>query len=438
MENKIKDIKAWQILDSKGNPALRVEIETYEGIKGFASVPSGTSKGRFEAFELRDNDKSVYGGLGVLKAVNNVKETIKNALKDKCVLKGYEIDNLLVELDNTENKSKLGANAILGVSMAAACCASKCLNIPLYEYIGGINAVILPVPMINIINGGAHANNNLDFQEFMITPVGAESFCDAIRMSSEIFHTLEKNLKKENMSTSVGLEGGFTPDLKTNKDAIELILNAINDSGYTTDEVKICLDIASSEFYKDGKYNFRGENLILDKNETAEYFEHLVEDYPVISIEDGMAQDDYDGWRILTDKLKDKCLLVGDDLFVTNSKLLKEGIENNIANAILIKPNQIGTVSETIETVRIAKNAGYKNIISHRSAETEDTFIADFAVGINSGLIKTGSMSRSERTAKYNRLLIIEDELKKSGKYTGLNSYFKNAKICCSKCNRHG
>lgn len=438
MENKIKDIKAWQILDSKGNPALRVEIETYEGIKGFASVPSGTSKGRFEAFELRDNDKSVYGGLGVLKAVNNVKETIKNALKDKCVLNGYEIDNLLVELDNTENKSKLGANAILGVSMAAACCASKCLNIPLYEYIGGINAVILPVPMINIINGGAHANNNLDFQEFMITPVGAESFCDAIRMSSEIFHTLEKNLKKENMSTSVGLEGGFTPDLKTNKDAIELILNAINDSGYTTDEVKICLDIASSELYKDGKYNFRGENLILDKKETAEYFEHLVEDYPVISIEDGMAQDDYDGWRILTDKLKDKCLLVGDDLFVTNSKLLKEGIENNIANAILIKPNQIGTVSETIETVRIAKNAGYKNIISHRSAETEDTFIADFAVGINSGLIKTGSMSRSERTAKYNRLLIIEDELKKSGKYTGLNSYFKNAKICCSKCNRHG
>ena len=438
MENKIKDIKAWQILDSKGNPALRVEIETYEGIKGFASVPSGTSKGRFEAFELRDNDKSVYGGLGVLKAVNNVKETIKNALKDKCVLKGYEIDNLLVELDNTENKSKLGANAILGVSMAAACCASKCLNIPLYEYIGGINAVILPVPMINIINGGAHANNNLDFQEFMITPVGAESFYDAIRMSSEIFHTLEKNLKKENMSTSVGLEGGFTPDLKTNKDAIELILNAINDSGYTTDEVKICLDIASSELYKDGKYNFRGENLILDKKETAEYFEHLVEDYPVISIEDGMAQDDYDGWRILTDKLKDKCLLVGDDLFVTNSKLLKEGIENNIANAILIKPNQIGTVSETIETVRIAKNAGYKNIISHRSAETEDTFIADFAVGINSGLIKTGSMSRSERTAKYNRLLIIEDELKKSGKYTGLNSYFKNAKICCSKCNRHG
>lgn len=438
MENKIKDIKAWQILDSKGNPALRVEIETYEGIKGFASVPSGTSKGRFEAFELRDNDKSVYGGLGVLKAVHNVKETIKNALKDKCVLKGYEIDNLLVELDNTENKSKLGANAILGVSMAAACCASKCLNIPLYEYIGGINAVILPVPMINIINGGAHANNNLDFQEFMITPVGAESFYDAIRMSSEIFHTLEKNLKKENMSTSVGLEGGFTPDLKTNKDAIELILNAINDSGYTTDEVKICLDIASSELYKDGKYNFRGENLVLDKNETAEYFEHLVEDYPVISIEDGMAQDDYDGWRILTDKLKDKCLLVGDDLFVTNSKLLKEGIENNIANAILIKPNQIGTVSETIETVRIAKNAGYKNIISHRSAETEDTFIADFAVGINSGLIKTGSMSRSERTAKYNRLLIIEDELKKSGKYTGLNSYFKNAKICCSKCNRHG
>ncbi len=438
MENKIKDIKAWQILDSKGNPALRVEIETYEGIKGFASVPSGTSKGRFEAFELRDNDKSVYGGLGVLKAVNNVKETIKNALKDKCVLKGYEIDNLLVELDNTENKSKLGANAILGVSMAAACCASKCLNIPLYEYIGGINAVILPVPMINIINGGAHANNNLDFQEFMITPVGAESFCDAIRMSSEIFHTLEKILKKENMSTSVGLEGGFTPDLKTNKDAIELILNAISDSGYTTDEVKICLDIASSELYKDGKYNFRGENLVLDKNETAEYFEHLVEDYPVISIEDGMAQDDYDGWRILTDKLKDKCLLVGDDLFVTNSKLLKEGIENNIANAILIKPNQIGTVSETIETVRIAKNAGYKNIISHRSAETEDTFIADFAVGINSGLIKTGSMSRSERTAKYNRLLIIEDELKKSGKYMGLNSYFKNAKICCSKCNRHG
>ena len=438
MENKIKDIKAWQILDSKGNPALRVEIETYEGIKGFASVPSGTSKGRFEAFELRDNDKSVYGGLGVLKAVNNVKETIKNALKDKCVLNGYEIDNLLVELDNTENKSKLGANAILGVSMAAACCASKCLNIPLYEYIGGINAVILPVPMINIINGGAHANNNLDFQEFMITPVGAESFYDAIRMSSEIFHTLEKNLKKENMSTSVGLEGGFTPDLKTNKDAIELILNAINDSGYTTDEVKICLDIASSELYKNGKYNFRGENLILDKKEAAEYFEHLVEDYPVISIEDGMAQDDYDGWRILTDKLKDKCLLVGDDLFVTNSKLLKEGIENNIANAILIKPNQIGTVSETIETVRIAKNAGYKNIISHRSAETEDTFIADFAVGINSGLIKTGSMSRSERTAKYNRLLIIEDELKKSGKYTGLNSYFKNAKICCSKCNRHG
>ena len=423
MENKIKDIKAWQILDSKGNPALRVEIETYEGVKGFASVPSGTSKGRFEAFELRDNDKSVYGGLGVLKAVNNVKETIKNALKDKCVLNGYEIDNLLVELDNTENKSKLGANAILGVSMAAACCASNCLNIPLYEYIGGINAVILPVPMINIINGGAHANNNLDFQEFMITPVGAESFCDAIRMSSEIFHTLEKNLKKENMSTSVGLEGGFTPDLKTNKDAIELILNAINDSGYTTDEVKICLDIASSELYKDGKYNFRGENLVLDKNETAEYFEHLVEDYPVISIEDGMAQDDYDGWRILTDKLKDKCLLVGDDLFVTNIFRIRTGIEKNSANSVLIKLNQIGTVSETLEAINYAKSKNYTTIISHRSGETEDTFIADLAVAVNSGLIKTGSLARSERVAKYNRLLKIEEILGIKASYLGLSAF---------------
>lgn len=436
MENKIKDIKAWQILNSSGLPTVRVEVEADSGVKGFANVPNGTSKGKFEAHELKDNNQSLFMGQSVQKAVDNVNNIIKKELVQKDVFNQKGIDNILIELDNTDNKSKLGANAVLGVSMAVCACASNCLNIPLYKYIGGMSANIMPTPMINIINGGVHAQNNLDFQEFMITPAGALNFFEAMMISSNVFYSLKNILEKEDKITSVGLEGGFAPDLKSNREAIDLIIKAIYEAGYTSDDVKICLDIASSEFYEDEKYKLKGEKLELDRKGMCEYLSELTEDYPVISIEDGMAQDDYTGWRILTDELKDKCLIVGDDLFTTNPKLLKEGINNNIANAILIKLNQIGTITETMETIEIAKNANYKYIISHRSNETEDAFIADFAVGVNSGLIKTGSVTRSERVAKYNRLIEIENELR--GKYLGINSYFKNAKNNCKRCNCHG
>lgn len=433
MQEKIKNINARQILDSRGNPTIAVEVELNSGLTASASVPSGASTGIHEAYELRDNEKTVYMGKGVLGAVKNVKEKISKALIGTSVLEQRKVDEILIETDGTENKKNLGANAILGVSLACARLASKFLNIPLYKYLGGINANILPTPMINIINGGVHADNNLEFQEFMITPVGADSFHSGLRMAVETFHSLKEILKKENMITSVGDEGGFAPNLNSTKDALDLIIEAINKAGYTTEDIKICLDVASSEFYREKHYEIKSENLKLNSLEMSKYLQNLIEDYPIISIEDPMAQDDFEGWKIVTDNLSDKCLLVGDDLFTTNVKLLTDGIKNNLANAILIKPNQIGTLTETLDCIKMAKMNGYKTIISHRSGETEDTFISDLAVSVNAGLIKTGSITRSERCAKYNRLLEIESELNREfqgcrgdgAKYLGLGSYEK-------------
>ena len=433
MQDEIKNINARQILDSRGNPTISVEIELNSGLMASASVPSGASTGINEAYELRDNEKTVYMGRGVLGAVKNVKEKISKALIGTSILEQRKIDEILIEQDGTQNKKNLGANAILGVSLASARLASKFLNIPLYKYLGGIYGNILPTPMVNIINGGVHADNNLEFQEFMITPTGFDSFHSGLRMAVETFFSLKKILKKENMITSVGDEGGFAPNLNSAKEALDLIVEAINKAGYSTEDIKICLDVASSEFYKDGFYEIKSENLKLNSLEMAKYLQNLVEDYPIISIEDPMAECDFEGWKIITDNLTSKCLLVGDDLFTTNVKLLTDGIKNNLANAILIKPNQIGTLTETLDCIKLAKINGYKTIISHRSGETEDTFISDLAVGVNSGLIKTGSITRSERNAKYNRLLEIEGELNKEfqgcrgdgAKYLGLGSYKK-------------
>ncbi len=419
----IENVKARQILDSRGNPTVEADVLLSNGAKGRASVPSGASTGRYEAIELRDKEKSMYGGRGVLQAVDNINSVITPEITGFDIFNQREIDNFLINLDGTKNKSRLGANAILAVSLSCANAASAALNIPLYRYIGGINATILPTPMMNILNGGAHANNNIDFQEFMIAPVCALNFNEAVRIGSEIFHTLGKILKNEGYSTSVGDEGGYAPDLKSNEEAIELIIEAIKEAGYSTDCVKICLDVASSEFYKDGKYYLKSEDKTLTNREMAEFLENWTDKYPVISIEDGMAEDDFEGWKILTDKIGNKCQLVGDDLFVTNVCRLDEGIQKGIANSILIKPNQIGTLSETFDTVNLAKKSGYSVIISHRSGETEDTFIADLAVGLNSGLIKTGSMSRCDRVAKYNRLIRIEEELGLASKYYGLCSF---------------
>ncbi len=433
MQDEIKNINARQILDSRGNPTISVEIELNSGLMASASVPSGASTGINEAYELRDNEKTVYMGRGVLGAVKNVKEKISKALIGTSILEQRKIDEILIEQDGTQNKKNLGANAILGVSLASARLASKFLNIPLYKYLGGIYGNILPTPMVNIINGGVHADNNLEFQEFMITPTGFDSFHSGLRMAVETFFSLKKILKKENMITSVGDEGGFAPNLNSAKEALDLTVEAINKAGYSTEDIKICLDVASSEFYKDGFYEIKSENLKLNSLEMAKYLQNLVEDYPIISIEDPMAECDFEGWKIITDNLSSKCLLVGDDLFTTNVKLLTDGIKNNLANAILIKPNQIGTLTETLDCIKLAKMNGYKTIISHRSGETEDTFISDLAVGVNSGLIKTGSITRSERNAKYNRLLEIEGELNKEfqgcrgdgAKYLGLGSYKK-------------
>lgn len=433
MQDEIKNINARQILDSRGNPTISVEIELNSGLMASASVPSGASTGINEAYELRDNEKTVYMGRGVLGAVKNVKEKISKALIGTSILEQRKIDEILIEQDGTQNKKNLGANAILGVSLASARLASKFLNIPLYKYLGGIYGNILPTPMVNIINGGVHADNNLEFQEFMITPTGFDSFHSGLRMAVETFFSLKKILKKENMITSVGDEGGFAPNLNSAKEALDLTVEAINKAGYSTEDIKICLDVASSEFYKDGFYEIKSENLKLNSLEMAKYLQNLVEDYPIISIEDPMAECDFEGWKIITDNLSSKCLLVGDDLFTTNVKLLIDGIKNNLANAILIKPNQIGTLTETLDCIKLAKMNGYKTIISHRSGETEDTFISDLAVGVNSGLIKTGSITRSERNAKYNRLLEIEGELNKEfqgcrgdgAKYLGLGSYKK-------------
>ncbi len=438
MATFIEDVKARQILDSRGNPTVEVDVTLSCGVVGRAAVPSGASTGIFEALELRDGDKSMYLGKGVLQAVDNVNSIIAPELIGEDASNQQEIDRIMLALDGTPNKSKLGANAILGVSLAVAKAASLAYEMPLYRYLGGINAVTLPVPMMNIINGGAHADNNIDFQEFMIAPVGAANFQEAIRMGAEVFHNLKKVLHDKGLATSVGDEGGFAPNLGSNEEGIQVILEAIEKAGYTTEQIKICLDVASSEFYADGKYTLAGEGgKTFTSAEMAAFLEEWVNKYPIISIEDGMAEEDWEGWKILTDKIGNKCQLVGDDLFVTNTSRLSTGIEKGVANSILIKVNQIGSLSETLAAINMAHDAGYTAISSHRSGETEDTFIADLAVATNCGQIKTGSASRSDRIAKYNQLIRIEQELGDAAKYIGLKAFSgqkSTEKHCCGCC----
>ncbi|MBT0612203.1 phosphopyruvate hydratase [Campylobacter hyointestinalis] len=405
----IKSVKAIEVLDSRGNPTLKVKVKLCDGSVGDAIVPSGASTGKREALELRDGDKSKFGGKGVLKAVNNVNTLIAEEVSGMDALNQKAIDDAMLGLDGTDNYSNLGANAVLGVSMAVARAAANSLNLPLYRYLGGANACTLPVPMFNIINGGAHANNSVDFQEFMVMPFGFSSFSDALRAVAEIYQTLKKILNDLGHSTAVGDEGGFAPNLKDNEEPIKIIMEAIAKAGYKAGEqIKIALDVASSELYEDGVYKLEGRTLT--SKELVDRYEELCNKYPIFSIEDGLSEDDWEGWKLLTDRLGSKVQLVGDDLFVTNEKILKVGIEKGIANAILIKPNQIGSVSQTMQTVRLAQRNGYRCIMSHRSGESEDSFIADFAVALNTGEIKTGATSRSERNAKYNRLLEIELE----------------------------
>jgi enolase len=420
----IVDIRGREILDSRGNPTLEVEVQLESGIIGRAAVPSGASTGEHEAVELRDGDKSRYLGKGVLKAVENVNDTIAEELIDFDAVDQAAIDKYLIELDGTPNKEKLGANATLGVSLAVAKAAAETLGLPLYRYIGGTNAKTLPVPMMNILNGGKHADNNVDFQEFMIMPVGAPKFSEALRMGAETFHALKSVLSKKGYNTAVGDEGGFAPNLKSNDEAIEVILEAITKAGFRVgDEVGLALDVASSEMYQKGskKYQFfkstKEEKTV---EQMVEFYSKWASQYPIFSIEDGLDENDWEGWKLLTEKLGDKVQLVGDDLFVTNTKRLKEGIEKGIANSILIKVNQIGTLTETLEAIEMAKVAGYTNVISHRSGETEDVTIADIAVATNAGQIKTGSLSRTDRIAKYNQLLRIEEELNAVAVYQGI------------------
>ncbi len=428
MPTTIEDVKARQILDSRGNPTVEVDVTLSCGVVGRAAVPSGASTGIFEALEMRDGDKSIYCGKSVLKAVDNVNNIIAPELIGENAADQQNIDKLMLELDGTENKSKLGANAILGVSLACAKASALAFEMPLYRYLGGINASTLPVPMMNVLNGGAHADNNVDFQEFMITPVGASSFTEAIRMGAEVFHNLKTVLKNKGMVTSVGDEGGFAPNLSSNEEALQVIIEAIEKAGYTTDQVKICLDVASSEFYEDGKYNLAGEGKVLSREEMVDFLANWVDKYPIISIEDGMAEEDWEGWKMLTDRIGSHCQLVGDDLFVTNTKRLSKGIETGTANSILIKVNQIGTLTETLNAMNMAFKAGYTAIASHRSGETEDTFIADLAVATNCGQIKTGSASRTDRICKYNQLIRIEEELGSAAKYMGLKAF--NGQSC--------
>lgn len=404
----IKDVRAIEVLDSRGNPTIKAFVTLCDGSTGSAIVPSGASTGKREALELRDGGDA-FGGKGVLKAIKNVNSMIAEELCGKDALNQKAIDDALIALDGTENFSKIGANAALGVSMAVARAAANSRKLPLYRYLGGVNATILPVPMFNIINGGAHANNSVDFQEFMIMPFGFDKFSDALRAAAEIYQTLKKLLNDAGHSTAVGDEGGFAPNLKDNEEPLELIMQAIIKAGYKPNEqIKLALDVAASELYDGKVYKLEGREFTSEQ--MVEKYAALCEKYPIFSIEDGLSEDDWAGWKILTDKLGSKVQLVGDDLFVTNEKILKEGIEKGIANAILIKPNQIGTVSQTMQTVRLAQRNGYRCIMSHRSGESEDSFIADFAVALNTGEIKTGATSRSERNAKYNRLLEIECE----------------------------
>ncbi len=413
MKSFVKEIKSRQIIDSRGVPTIETDVILSSGAIGRAAVPSGASTGKFEAVELRDNDKNEYFGKSVRKAINNIEKIIKPSLIGQNPFNQKAIDLIMIEKDSTENKSKLGANAMLSVSLANACACANEKNISLFKYLGGIFGTTLPIPMMNILNGGKHSNNKLDFQEFMIQPVSSCSLEESIKMGSEVFHELKKLLNKNGFSAAVGDEGGFAPDFACCKDALDVILQAIELAGYTTDEIKICLDIAASELYKNNKYILSGENKELSTNEMISYLETLTSKYPIISIEDGLSEEDYAGWKCLTSRLGSFCQLVGDDLFVTNYKKLEKGIEENIANAILIKPNQCGTLSETLDTILLAQKHNYKTIISHRSGETEDTFIADLSVAVNSGQIKTGSVSRGERTSKYNRLIRIEEELTK-------------------------
>jgi len=422
----IDEIIAREVLDSRGNPTVEVEVITENEIVGRAIVPSGASTGEHEAVELRDGNPMRYMGKGVLKAVENVEDIISPELVGANVFDQVDIDNLMIELDGTENKSKLGANAILAVSMACARAAAAELGQPIYRYLGGFNANTLPVPMMNIINGGAHADNNVDFQEFMIMPVGAPTFAEALRMGTETFHTLKGILKKKGYSTAVGDEGGFAPNLKSNDEALEVIMEAITKAGYTPgQDIFIALDPASSEFFIDGKYIFKkSDKRELTSEQMAKFWENWVNNYPIISLEDGLAENDWTGWKYLTDLIGKKVQLVGDDLFVTNPEILKTGIEKGVANSILIKVNQIGTLTETFDAIQMAHRAGYTTVISHRSGESEDTTIADIAVAVNAGQIKTGSTSRTDRIAKYNQLLRIEQELGDSSKYLGMEAFY--------------
>ena len=426
--SSIIDIHARQILDSRGNPTVEVEVITEEGAMGRAAVPSGASTGAHEAVELRDGDKKVFMGKGVLKAVNNVNKIIADKLMGVDVFEQNEIDRLMLKLDGTDNKAELGANAILAVSLACAKAAAIEANMPLYRYVGGVNANTLPIPLMNILNGGSHADNSIDFQEFMIMPVKADSFSEALRMGTEVFHHLKNVLKKKGYSTNVGDEGGFAPNIPSNEEAIETVLKAIEEAGYKPGkDIYIAMDAATTEFYdeKTGLYTFKkSDGREMDSSAMVAYWKQWTEKYPIISVEDGMAEDDWKGWAELTKTIGDKVQLVGDDLFVTNSKRLQKGIDKGVANSILVKVNQIGSLSETIDAVNLATRHAYTNIMSHRSGETEDTTIADLAVALNSGQIKTGSASRTDRIAKYNKLLRIEEELGKNAYYPGKDFKF--------------
>ena len=423
---KITGINAREILDSRGNPTVEVDVQLSSGFSGRAVVPSGASTGENEAVELRDGDKKRYLGKGVTRAVENVNDTIAQELLGMDAVDQREVDQTLIALDGTKNKSKLGANAILGVSLAAAKAVATTLELPLYKYLGGVNAHMLPVPMMNILNGGEHADNNVDVQEFMVMPVGAKTFREALRMGAEIFHSLKSVLKGKGMNTAVGDEGGFAPNLGSNVEAIEVILEAIKNAGYEAGkEIMLALDPASSEFYKDGKYILGAEkNPEHSAEQMADFWKGWCEKYPIISIEDGMAENDWEGWRILTEKVGKKLQLVGDDLFVTNTEFLAQGIEKGIGNSILVKVNQIGTLTETLDAVQMAQRAGYTAVISHRSGETEDSTIADLVVATNAGQIKTGSASRSDRIAKYNQLLRIEEELGSMAVFPGMQAFY--------------
>ena len=422
---EIVEVVARQILDSRCFPTVEVEIYLEDGTMGRAAVPSGASTGMYEAVELRDGDKEYYLGKSVLKAVKNVNETIAEKLVGYNVFDQTAIDKMLIELDGTDNKGTLGANAILGVSLAVANAAAKALDMPLYRYIGGVNAKVLPVPMMNILNGGSHADNSVDLQEFMIMPAGADTFSNALRMCAEVYHTLKKILNDKGYATGVGDEGGFAPDLKSNREALDVIIEAIEKAGYKAGEdMFIAIDAASSEYYKDGKYVLEHEGKTFTSEEMVNFFEEWVNEYPIISIEDGMAEEDWEGWKLMTERLGKKVQLVGDDLFVTNTKRLETGIDKGVANSILIKLNQIGTLTETLNAIEMANRAGYTAVVSHRSGETEDTTIADLVVAVNAGQIKTGAPARSERVAKYNQLLRIEHELDTVAEYRGKKAFF--------------